>query len=447
MTPGARLAAAIEILDRIAGDPRPADRIVTGELRRRRYAGSKDRAAINRIVYGTLRRRARLGWWLVRHALDPNSARALAIAELMLGQGASDTEVSEMLSGAGHSAAPAEPDEAAFITAVSGSELEPSDMPEDVRLECPEWLYPDLVRDLGDASSSILEALRDEAPFDLRVNPRDPGKGTRHRREQAVVELAAAGITVEPTTLSPIGLRASARRPIDQLKAYRDGRIEVQDEGSQLAALMLDARPGMQVADFCAGGGGKALVAAAMMRGKGRVLAMDVSEARLTQTAERAKRADLHNIERMVLASETDPALVPMAKEFDRVLVDAPCSGSGTWRRNPGGRWRLTADDLTRYADLQDRILSAASRLVRPGGRLVYVTCALSRRENEDRVEAFMTHEPDFQPLPVYTVWQETLEPLGTPACPSDGNYLRLDPHHHGTDSFFVAVLERKLPS
>jgi 16S rRNA (cytosine967-C5)-methyltransferase len=217
----------------------------------------------------------------------------------------------------------------------------------------------------------------------------------------------------------------------------------VQDEGSQLVAALVDGRPGMQVADYCAGAGGKTLAIAAGMNNKGRVVAMDVYESRLDRSAQRLRRAGAHNVERRPIGPDNAKWLKRQKGAFDRVLVDAPCTGTGTWRRNPDGRWTLRPEDLAELVPKQAAILDAASKLVKPGGGLVYATCSILPAENERQIEAFLARHPEFEIVPVATLWPEA---VGTepPAQMPDSPYLRLSPLRHGTDGFFAATMVRK---
>jgi 16S rRNA (cytosine967-C5)-methyltransferase len=224
---------------------------------------------------------------------------------------------------------------------------------------------------------------------------------------------------------------------------YKDGAIEIQDEGSQLVALMADARPGQEVVDFCAGAGGKTLAMAAAMNNKGRVIASDVLANRLNRAKERFRRAGVHNIQTHPITGETDPWIKRHKGRFDRVLVDAPCSGTGTWRRNPDQRWRSLGPGLADLIPLQGRLLQSASRLVKPGGRLIYATCSMLPAENEDHAEAFLSANPDFTLVPSADVWRTAVWPEGGPEVPTEP-YLRLTPATHDTDGFFAALFERK---
>jgi 16S rRNA (cytosine967-C5)-methyltransferase len=230
--------------------------------------------------------------------------------------------------------------------------------------------------------------------------------------------------------------------PLGGLAAFKEGLVEVQDEGSQIAALLVGAGPGMRVVDFCAGVGGKTLALAAGMENRGKLVACDVSARRLERAVRRLRRAGVNNVERRVLSGERDKWVKRHAGGFDRVLVDAPCLGTGTWRRNPDGKWRATPNDLAELVVRQHDILHSAARLVRRGGRLVYATCSLLREEDEAQAEAFLMAEPEFSLVPAARAWAET---IGGPS-PGGERYLRLTPAQHGTDGFFVAIFDRRTP-
>ena len=438
MIPAARIAAAIEVLEAADREKVASDRILSEFYRRRRYAGSKDRASINARVYGSVRRRFKLDWWLARLGAE-SSPRARILADLALNDGLAVEEAASLYDGSEHGPAALNETELALYNQLLGQPLEHADTPNWARHECPEWIATRLAPTLGDRFESCLDALTQEASFDLRINPI-----ITTDRESVRAALVKNGLETEPTPYSPLGLRATARRRVDGLKPFKHGVIEVQDEGAQLAALLVAAEPGMQVADFCAGAGGKTLVVAAGMANKGRVLAMDVGADRLERAAPRIARAGLHNVERRVLKSEDDRFLKRWTKRFDRVLVDAPCTGVGTWRRTPEARMRYAEADLAEMTALQDRILSSAARLTKPGGRLIYVTCSLLPDENEDRVAALLARRQDYRVLPAAGVWRDTVQALGGGECPETGEFLRLTPDQHGTDGFFVAILERQ---
>ncbi len=306
-------------------------------------------------------------------------------------------------------------------------------MPAWVKGEYPDWIERRLAPAYGEASPAELAALRDEAPFDLR------GNTLKVTREQAIAVLAEEKVPAEPTPLSPWGLRLSGRIALVQYQAFRTGLVEVQDEGSQLVTLLTGAKPGEAVVDFCAGAGGKTLGLAAMMDNRGRLVACDVSAGRIDRAAERLRRAGVHNVRKQVLKGEDDPWVKRHAGGFDRVLVDAPCTGTGTWRRNPDAKWRLSPERLDELTGVQDRVLASAARLVKPGGRLVYATCSMLPEENEARIEAFLASTPQFSVVPIAGAWAEAVGG----ACPAEGRFLRLTPARHHTDGFFVAILTR----
>src|SRR6185312_1481114 len=270
--------------------------------------------------------------------------------------------------------------------------------------------------------------------LDLRVNL------LKAEREAVYAALARQGIELARTKLSPIGLRLFERVPLGQLDLFKSGAIEVQDEGSQLAALLADARPGMRVVDFCAGAGGKTLALAAAMKNRGHLVASDIAEKRLERATQRLRRAGASIVQRQPLSSARDKWVKRHAQGFDRVFVDAPCTGTGTWRRNPDAKWRLRPEDLAELTALQAEILDSAARLAKPGGRVIYATCSLLAEENEAQVERFLAAHGDFSLRPIGAVWAET---IGV-APPAEGDMLRLTPARHGTDGFFVAVLERR---
>ncbi len=440
MTPGARLQAAIELLAAIHGGSAPADRAAAAFFRTRRYIGGQDRRTVIDRVYQVLRRRAALDWWIARSDSNvPDIERARAIGALALIEGWSADRIAGAFDGGQYRPARLAPDERALAKALAGQGIDHQEQPDWVRLEFPAWLAPEFRAIFGAAFERELTALTVEAPLHLRTN------ALKATRPQAIAALAVAGIEAAPTALSPLGLSVAGRPPLATLDAFRNGLIEVQDEGSQLVALLTDARPGMRVADFCAGAGGKTLALAAAMGNKGHIVASDVLRGRVDRAAVRLKRAGAHNVERRGLASERDGWGKRQAGKFDRVLVDAPCSGTGTWRRNPDAKWRLGATELDALTALQARILDSAARLVKPGGRLVYATCSLLPAENAAQVERLLASRPDFALLPIVDVWAETVGSMDEGgACPTAAALLQLTPAAQGTDGFFVAVLERR---
>lgn len=431
MTPGARIQARIEILEAIAAGTGPAGRVLDSYSRARRYMGSKDRRAVAEGVYGTLRRHARLSWWCAR--AGGGSGRDLTIADLALEAGADS--LNTLFGGGGYAPAPLDEREEALAQALSGQSLDHPDHDRAVRLELPAWLEADMAAVFGSGLEAEMAALNGVAPLDLRVN------GLKADRDSVRAALAQDGMETAPIPFLPLGLRFAGRGALKNAKAYRDGLVEIQDAGSQIAALMCAARPGMAVVDFCAGAGGKSLALAAAMNNRGELLALDVEQARLDRAAVRLRRAGASLVERRVLKDEA--GLEELAGKFDRVLVDAPCSGSGVWRRDPHARWQLSPERLAGYRDAQEQSLGKAARLVRPGGRLIYVTCSVLRVENEDRIEAFLRTREGFSLLPAEQVWAKSLGAENPGPDTFRESYLRLTPARHGTDGFFVAVLER----
>ncbi len=309
------------------------------------------------------------------------------------------------------------PSEHALLAALDGKSLEHPEMADWVRFNYPAWLDPHLKALFGERLRAELTGLNGTAALDLRVNQ------LKTSRAEARKALEAEGIEALPTKLAPTGLRVHGRIPLASLQSFKSGSVEVQDEGSQLAALLTQAKPGMRVVDFCAGAGGKTLALAAQMQNRGHLVACDVSEARLTRSAQRLRRAGISNVERRTLTSERDKWVKRHAGSFDRVFVDAPCTGTGTWRRNPDAKWRLEPLDLAELTELQARILDSASRLVKPGGRLVYATCSVLPQEDDQQVAAFLAGHAEFAVVPMPQVWREA---FGT-ACPRDRRHAASD--------------------
>jgi 16S rRNA (cytosine967-C5)-methyltransferase len=471
VTPAARIAAAIDILAASADGERPADDIAAGYFRRRRYIGAKDRAAVAGHVYDALRYRAVLDWWIARVSPGPcdgrdpsftrrvggsagprlrgetpsvdaealQNSRSRMIAALALVDKWPAADIAASFDGGRFRPPPLSAAEQHLARGLAGRTLIHPEMPRAVACGLPGWLEPPLMAVYGRRLEDEMAALNAPAPFDLRVN------ALKADRESARRALAAEHISAEPTPWSPLGLRLKYRAPLAGTAAFKDGLVEVQDEGSQLAALLADARPGMRVVDFCAGAGGKTLALAAQMKNRGKLVACDTAAWRLERAGVRLRRAGVNNVERRVLASERDLWVkrhVADGKDggFDRVLVDAPCLGIGSWRRNPDAKWRAMPQDLAELVIRQRDILASAARLVKPGGRLVYVTCSLLRAENEAQAEGFLAASADFALYPAARAWAETIGGRS----PGGDDYLRLTPARHGTDGFFVAIFERQ---
>jgi 16S rRNA (cytosine967-C5)-methyltransferase len=431
MTPSARIAAAIDLLEAVENSTRPADATANDFFRSRRFIGSGDRRAVSDRAWAVLRSRRRLNWWLDRAHTAP-TPRALTAASLLL-EGWTLDGVEQSFSGGRFGPATLIALERNALRTLEGRTLDHPDMPVATTLELPDWIYPQLFNKFGDNLEAEMGALTGQAPLDLRANL------LKTTREGAQAALAAEGIATEFTPYSPWGLRIPTRRALTTGPAFQSGLVEIQDEGSQLIAALVDAQPGMRVADWCAGAGGKTLAVAVTMQNRGHIVACDVHERRLEAAVKRLRRAGVFNVEQHLIAVG-DKWAKRQEKKFDRVLVDAPCTGCGTWRRNPDARLRLTEQDLDELRIKQASILDTASRLVKPGGKLIYATCSLLPAENEDQVRGFVERHSDFAVQPLSEAW--TLP--GAPPCP--GPFLSLTPLRHDTDGFFGAVLKRAAP-
>lgn len=434
MTPAARLQAVIDLLETQASQAgRPADAIMKGYFSQRRYIGAKDRTAIAETFYDVLRHRARLGWWLS----DTGRAempRAQVLAYLALVGGDSAQTIIRLFDGRKYHPAPLDRDEHGIVQALPGKPLMPEAMPAEIRVECPPWAAASLRRALGDSFEAEMAALNASAPVGLRANL------AKTTVDEARAALAQEGIETAPMAYSPVGFTVAKRPPLGNSPAFKAGLFEVQEEGAQLASLLVGARPKMQVIDFCGGTGGKTMAMAMQMNNKGRVVLADVNEGRLKRGKERLRRAGLDNVEPRTLAHERDRWIAKHKGKFDRVLLDVPCSGTGTWRRNPDSRWNHAGPGLGEVTDMQARILHSAARLTKPGGRLIYVTCSLLPEENREQIEAFLADWPDYRRLPISPIWAET---LGGDAPDGAADDLLLTPNRHGTDGFYIAILER----
>ena len=427
MTPAARIQTAIDLLDEVLATDRPADGVLSAYFRARRFIGSKDRRAVSENVWRVLRHRARLAWAL---GTETPNARLLVAANLVRGESKSIDAVAGLFSGARHGPQPLSANEKRLIERAGSQNTD--DATRSVVFECPEWLLEKLDATFGSKADSEIAALGEEAALDLRVNT------LKATREEVLTSLKAEGLDASATPLSPLGVRLPVRIALGAHEGFKTGLFEVQDEASQICAQLVDARPGQAVVDLCAGAGGKTLALAASMKNKGRLIGCDVSVGRLERSKQRLRRAGIHNATLRVL-EDSDKWLKRQAGAFDRVLVDAPCSGIGAWRRNPDARWHLSPDNLEALIHTQDSLLDRAAPLVKKGGYLVYATCSLLNEENTARIESFLSRSSEFAIQPVSEVWPSVFETL----CPADGPFLTLTPARHGTDGFFVAILTR----
>lgn len=433
MRPAAHLEAAIEILATLEGGSRGTDRVLHDDLARRRYAGAGDRRAIAGFVYSCLRRRA-VTRWAFAAAGAAVTPRLEAFAGWMAKAGTGLQGLNDLIAAGGaHAPAPLSADETSSL-AVAGTPAPDRSPPDWVRAGVPAWTMPLFVRRFGTDAEAEARALNEPAALDLRVNPlRAKTESPEQARSAAMARLAEDGIAGNPTPFAPLGLRVAAPRGLARTKAYGEGLVEIQDEGSQLVAACVAALPGETVIDYCAGAGGKTLALAASMGNRGHLIACDADGPRLERLKTRAARAGAV-VETRTLAGPR--SVHDLGAAADWVLVDAPCSGSGAWRRDPAARWRLTPDGLAALTALQDRILREAARLVRPGGMLVYATCSLFMEENEDRIQSFSQDTPQFAVVPC-----AVLGAVPGAVLAGEGPFLRTTPLRHGCDGFFAATL------
>ena len=394
----------------------PADVVLSRYFRDHPKLGGRERGMIAEAVYALLRQR-NLFMHLAQSGSGPQMRR-LALLGLAEAAGA------ESLAGLGD----AERQWLEAVMVIDRSSLSPV-----LRVSTPEWIMQRLEAQFGaEEAMQLAESLNQHATLDLRINT------LKSDRETVMAELSNAGIVSEDTPFSPHGLRLRRKPALQNMPVFKEGRVEVQDEGSQLLAQIVGAKRGEMVADFCAGAGGKTLALGAWMRNTGRLYAFDVSEKRLARLKPRLARSGLSNVYPVLIAHENDAKIKRLAGKLDRVLVDAPCSGLGTLRRNPDMKWRQQVQDIVELNAKQRAILASAARLVKPGGRLVYATCSLLSEENEDIVRDFLDANADFQLRPISDVTAEQKLPLNM------GEFLQLLPHRHHTDGFFAAVLEKK---
>ncbi len=429
MIPAAHLSAAIEILQLIGERRRPAQDVLKEWGVAHRFAGSKDRAQIASLVFDALRKRASAAY-----VMGEETPRAILLGALREARGLSLVAVAALFSGEGHAPSPLTEDERARY---ESSTL--ADAPAHVQGDYPQWLASRLEAALGDKAPLEGAALAERAPIDLRVNIL---KCTRDEAQKKLAHLHA-----EPTPYSPLGLRlragADGRGPVLSAEpAFIKGLVETQDEGSQLAALLCGAAPGEQILDLCAGGGGKTLALAAQMHNRGQIYAHDADGRRLAPIFMRLERAGARNVQVRAPKGEAD-VLPDLEGRCDLVLIDAPCTGTGTWRRHPDAKWRLAPGAIDQRLKEQSELLKAAPRYVKPGGRIAYVTCSLLREENEDQIDAFLAARPNFTALSAEeTAARAHLAELSRFASPH-GFGLRFSPLASGTDGFFVALAQR----
>ena len=409
----------VTLLSELIASSYPADSVVSRYFRQHSKLGHAERGFVAEAVYAVLRRKRSL----MARCLDEPSSRRLLAAWLGCVQGMNRREFEGVLSES----------EAKWLASAKAVRLE--ELPASVRLDLPDWLYDALSVQFGAAELEPLAvSLNQPAPLDLRINP------LKTTREEVLARFKSDGIGAEACRYSPLGIRLAAKPSLARHPLFLGGSVEVQDEGSQLLGFLVQPKRGEMVADFCAGAGGKTLLLGALMRSQGRLYAFDVAEKRLAKLKPRLARSGLSNVHSARIESEHDIKIKRLSGKLDRVLVDAPCSGLGTLRRNPDLKWRQAPESVAELVAKQASILAAASALVRSGGRLVYATCSLLDAENEAVVSAFLAAHPEFKSCSAADI----LSKQGIDLAADAAGRLRLLPHRHGTDGFFAAVMERQ---
>jgi len=429
MKASSQIQAAIDLLSQIEEERRPADRILSSYFRSRRYIGSKDKAAISEIIYAVLRNKGSYLWYAEQSNLSL-FARSLVMLYLIDNK----KDLDEYFTGEEYAPEILSDIEAMYVVlasrAMQKGELE--NAPDYARLNLPQWLLPKLKKSLADDFEQEILAMQNRADLCIRANL------LKNSREDCQQQLKAEKVDTSRTLYSPWGLKILQKIALNNLSSFKEGLFEVQDQGSQLITLVSGVKPGQKVVDFCAGAGGKSLALAAQMQNKGVIHACDVHSKRLENLTKRKKRAGVHNIQLHLLSSERDKWVKRQTSKMDVVLVDAPCSGTGTWRRSPDARWNLDSENLESLVILQTNILSSASRLVKPGGRLIYATCSVLVEENEEQVEKFLKLHSEFEVGELSNL--HLLDDLNV----VDNFQLRTSIAHTGMDGFYVAVLQRK---
>ena len=418
MSPTALLHLTTDLAREVLKFQQPADAVVSAFFRQHRGLGPRERHALAETIYGVLRRR------LLYQHLAQSGAGTLERRLVVLGWQGDEPALQGALS----------PTESAWLDKARSIDI--SSLPQHLRHNLPPWLAVALQASAGEDFWPLVQALNVPASLDLRVN------ALKIKREAAIAELAASGIAALPTPYSPLGLRIEGKPTVNKLEIFKRGDVEVQDEGSQLLAFLVDPKRGEMVVDFCAGAGGKTLALGVAMRNTGRLYAFDVSGHRLAALKPRLARSGLVNVHPVQIAHERDERIKRLAGKIDRVLVDAPCSGLGTLRRNPDLKWRQSPANVQALQSTQQAILASAARLLKPGGRLVYATCSLLESENQAVAAQFLAaHQGEFQALPV----REALMAAHVKDSQDlvNGETLQLWPHRHETDGFFAAAWQR----
>ncbi|MAI08276.1 MAG: rRNA cytosine-C5-methylase [Magnetococcales bacterium] len=426
---GGQVQAAIDLYNEAGRRAAPLDIVMSQYFRNRRYIGSKDKGVVAGILYGLMRRMGEVNF-LIESVKGDKSYRLQIFVYLLL-EGASKQTIENICSGDTYAPKLLNNEEKKVLKALDFGALK--NAPDYVKLNYPKWMDWHLKQTFGDKLSDVMEAMNQQATTDIRVNTLVSSV------DKVQANLKDEGFEMRRAEYSPLCLRMDERRSVFSTKAFKDGAFEMQDEGSQLIAALCRVKAGLKVTDFCAGAGGKTLALSADMGNKGTICALDINERRLKEMPKRLKRAGVNNVQTHLIASENDKWVKRHKETQDVVLVDAPCSGAGTWRRSPDSRWKLTQESLAELNEIQSSVLQSAARLVKKGGRLVYATCSVLRSENEEQVEKFLEANPSFKLQPIETVEASIQMPEG------QKDFLRLNPFEHGTDGFFVACLVKDL--
>jgi len=421
----AQVNEAIKILGNILEVKKPADRIISFHFKQNRFIGSKDKAIISSLVYAVLRNRATLEFYLKKFNMGL-TARKLAIAYLAIHEHKKLPEMTKIFDGDMYSARNLKGTELDIIR--DHKNIDPLEMSKAEKLNFPEWLTADLEEAFGDDLATEMMALNQQATTTIRVNM------LKTNRTKLKADLKDEDIRTKKTKISPFGLTVEGKNNLFASQSFKKGYFEVQDEGSQILSILANTKPKQKVLDMCCGAGGKLLAMAATMEHKGSLIGTDVNEKRLFETKKRLKRAGISNAMLKVISSENDKYLKRQADRFDTIFVDAPCSGTGTWRRNPDSKWNLEADFVEQLTKTQASILKSASNLVKSGGTIAYATCSVLRKENHDQVEKFLEENENFELADISEIYPDL----------TSEKVLQLSPAKHKCDGFFIALLKRK---
>lgn len=421
----AQVNEAINILKNILEVKKPADRIISFHFKQNRFIGSKDKAIISQLVYAILRNKATLEFYLKKFNLQ-TTARKLVIAYLSVTENKDLPEMTKIFDGDMYSARNLKGAEIEFTK--KRKQIDPLEMKEFEKLNFPEWLSEDLKEAFGDNLANEMIGLNQQATTTIRVNL------LKTTRAKLKADLKDEDIRTKKTKISPFGLTIEGKNNLFASQCFKKGYFEVQDEGSQILAILADTKPKQKVLDMCCGAGGKLLAMAATMEHTGSLIGTDVNERRLLESKKRLKRAGISNAMLKVISSENDKYLKRQAGRFDTIFVDAPCSGTGTWRRNPDSKWNLEAEFVEQLTVTQASILKSARNLVKSGGTIAYATCSVLRKENHDQVEKFLAENDDFELVDISTIYPDL----------TSEKTLQLTPSKHKCDGFFIALLRKK---